>query len=754
MLVYVKNGNSEVREIEVNGDLQLEVLQGEHYYFTGVSEYTFSLNSDNTTLNINLIDNYDNQITIELQNFIELLKLNETLSEVDNKTILGISTNEYGDELINSTINDSSIDIGEIIQSLQNLLSMDETTLAKGVIVDDLQGILGDLEASAASGELQDTPYNPSDDEEDEQNDRDEEELVDNPDSPDVQNSLFDRSRGNTVFDNDSEVDSGISNDTQPNNAPIAVDDIEHYATSEIKIENPSFEQSSLKNGKWDRDVNGWIKSGNAGDWDPKDKNFENGEVTGENVAYIQSKSSISQVLNEELKEDSLYSLNIDIGNRMDVLGGSNYTVNLYAGNQIIGTITQDDFPLEDGKFVTAVLTIDTHTLAENFNGFGEKLKIEIVNDNSGNWKSGQISVDNVNMTRTGLHMYSIDEENSIVVDVLNNDSDPEGSVLSITEIQGQAVSNNGNRVNVVDSSGDVIGIARVVDNKIEFTPAEKIKELSIGEEQVVSFKYTVSDGTTNVNANVSVNVTGLGKEDNIDIQGNFNKQTIDTGLDNDSIEVSKSINKSNIDMGEGEDILTVDKNISRSTVDMGEDNDNIEVAGSIGRSTIDMGEGDDTLEVDKNINRSNIDMGDGDDQLHITGAIGKNTQIDMGEGDDTILVGKNIKGTIDGGEGEDTLHLDMKTIRLDKLDSQIDNIEKIDLENGKNQKITLDQESVVKVTNNGNELELIGENGDVVSLKGDGWSKATDTTESQHYVNTNGASIYIDNDVTVEEIF
>ncbi len=113
-----------------------------------------------------------------------------------------------------------------------------------------------------------------------------------------------------------------------------------------------------------------------------------------------------------------------------------------------------------------------------------------------------EITVNTVDST------FETNEDTAITIDVLDNDTDVEGDELSIIQIQGQDVS-TGQTVNISEN-GEVIGTAKVVNGQIEFTPGENLQNLSDGENQNVTFDYTVSDGSLTDTANVTVNVTGI----------------------------------------------------------------------------------------------------------------------------------------------------------------------------------------------------------------------------------------------------
>lgn len=88
------------------------------------------------------------------------------------------------------------------------------------------------------------------------------------------------------------------------------------------------------------------------------------------------------------------------------------------------------------------------------------------------------------------------DENSSIAIDVLSNDTDNDNDEITITEIQGQSVTEGGDAVDI--TVGDiVVGTGQLVDGKIVFTPSEELGvTLNDGDSQTFNIEYTVSDGT------------------------------------------------------------------------------------------------------------------------------------------------------------------------------------------------------------------------------------------------------------------
>ncbi|MEC5127514.1 Ig-like domain-containing protein, partial [Verrucomicrobiales bacterium BCK34] len=94
------------------------------------------------------------------------------------------------------------------------------------------------------------------------------------------------------------------------------------------------------------------------------------------------------------------------------------------------------------------------------------------------------------------------------VIDLLANDSDPEGGTLRIYAIQGVPVA-AGDTVNLPGGGKVLLN----VDGTVTYTPGEDFNSLGVGEEAVDTFSYSIIDQGGNV-ASSTVSVTILGEND------------------------------------------------------------------------------------------------------------------------------------------------------------------------------------------------------------------------------------------------
>ncbi len=90
---------------------------------------------------------------------------------------------------------------------------------------------------------------------------------------------------------------------------------------------------------------------------------------------------------------------------------------------------------------------------------------------------------------------FTVAEDGSVTVNVLGNDSDVDGNPLTVTQVNGTAITNGGPAVSVTNGS------VQLVAGQLIFTPAANYNGPA-------SFTYTISDGLATAVATVSGTVT------------------------------------------------------------------------------------------------------------------------------------------------------------------------------------------------------------------------------------------------------
>jgi Ca2+-binding RTX toxin-like protein len=234
---------------------------------------------------------------------------------------------------------------------------------------------------------------------------------------------------------------------------------------------------------------------------------------------------------------------------------------------------------------------------------------------------------------------------------VLANDIDPDGDLLSITQLGGVAA--------VVGTPIDLASGAQVTlnaDGTVAYNQDDAFPALASGVEAVDSFTYTVSDGHGGIDtATVQVTVT---EEDDCDCD--------DSVLGTDGADILRGTSADDSICGLGGDD-TITGALGNDKLEGGSGNDSLN--GGIGNDTLKGGIGSDML--NGGIGEDNLKGGEGNDDLQ--GGNGNDTLLG-GDGDDTmnggndadllqgdggndIISGGTGEDTLDGGEGDDTLN-------------------------------------------------------------------------------------------------
>ena len=175
-------------------------------------------------------------------------------------------------------------------------------------------------------------------------------------------------------------------------------------STQAITINNASFEAQNLGNGKFtDNTLTDWTLgnasgSENIGAYNPQNSSVDESTITGSNVAYIYGDGmSISQTLSENYNAGNSYEFKLDLGDpdsgsekKGSGNTGSDFTVNLYAGTTVIGTLSGNTGGIDAMQEYTLQPTVQDASLN------GQALRLEIVK-NGGE----ELEIDNVRGTVT-----------------------------------------------------------------------------------------------------------------------------------------------------------------------------------------------------------------------------------------------------------------------------------------------------------------------------------------------------------------
>ncbi len=200
MKLIIRNSNGDITEQEITENMHFSPSVGEQYFVTGVENYTFDLVDNNSSLSVHFLDNSGERVHLVLEGMADLLSQNDPSNPFSMDTSFGVSTNEAGNRAIEDALNNKELENGEIVEALQDALSMDGSTLAAGAIIDDLQALLDKLDA-AATGEVQSTAYNFLEDRDNQEESQTAQDAGDErPDNPDEIDSSIQRSSGDADY--------------------------------------------------------------------------------------------------------------------------------------------------------------------------------------------------------------------------------------------------------------------------------------------------------------------------------------------------------------------------------------------------------------------------------------------------------------------------------------------------------------------------------------------------------------------------
>ena len=170
-----------------------------------------------------------------------------------------------------------------------------------------------------------------------------------------------------------------------------------------IPVANPGFEDPVLADGTITNFfVNDWTLSatGVAGTWNPTTSEYPSEAPEGDNVSFVNGNLNyIVQDLNVFVAPNLIYTLEVDVGKRLDMGANWNYSVELIiAGtNDPAGILAIDAGSLapNPGQFLTSTVT---YTAPSSGPEIGRELAIKLRNRNT-----DQVNFDNVRLTAVPL---------------------------------------------------------------------------------------------------------------------------------------------------------------------------------------------------------------------------------------------------------------------------------------------------------------------------------------------------------------
>ena len=252
-------------------------------------------------------------------------------------------------------------------------------------------------------------------------------------------------------------------------NDAIDSDVVPMLSKESIFIANASFEEDNLpyNHSYTVNSITGWnVNSSRAGAWNVHPNSYTAEAPDGNNVAYIDNGGTISQILAENFAADHSYELKFAVGDEKYAGNSSGWEARLYAGNTLLGSVSNADFDPADDSFVTATLALDAETLQAYSSSYGEKLKIEFYDDGS----AANVHFDNVQLTKQF------------------NPDPTTGMTQTVTLAPGEH--NSTLDAGIVEPANPGIEIEKFV-NGIDVTDINNLPEIAAGENVTFTYKVT-----------------------------------------------------------------------------------------------------------------------------------------------------------------------------------------------------------------------------------------------------------------------
>ena len=162
-----------------------------------------------------------------------------------------------------------------------------------------------------------------------------------------------------------------------------------------VDVGNPSFESPVLSPGGYIiGSFDSWDATGTAGVFYPASYQFNLPLPDGNQIGFANNTSQLAQTLSATLQSNTIYTLTVYVGKRLDCCNDGTYSVELYAGNELLGSENSQDPAPGDFAISTVTFTSDNPDPLE-----GEPLQIVLrATQPVGGF---QIAFDSVNLDAT-----------------------------------------------------------------------------------------------------------------------------------------------------------------------------------------------------------------------------------------------------------------------------------------------------------------------------------------------------------------
>ena len=258
-----------------------------------------------------------------------------------------------------------------------------------------------------------------------------------------------------------------------------------------VTVNNPGFEADPAANDDV-TGANGWSTSGPVGSWNPSATWYTFEAPEGQNIGFIDSDTggaSLSQTLGDTFEAGRSYTLSAMVGNENAALDSSGWQLRLYAGNQLLGAVSNTDFDPTNGEFIRATLHLDAATLSSHATNYGDALRIELFNQGDPA-TVGNAHFDDVRLEYTQINIQD-DVANGTQVASVGDVSDPNsgdtatfsladdaGGRFAINPVSGMITVADGSRLNHATAASHDI-VVRATDGSGRFHDETFTIELS-----------------------------------------------------------------------------------------------------------------------------------------------------------------------------------------------------------------------------------------------------------------------------------
>ncbi|WP_156815774.1 Ig-like domain-containing protein [Thioalkalivibrio sp. ALJ24] len=275
-------------------------------------------------------------------------------------------------------------------------------------------------------------------------------------------------------------------------------------------------------------------------------------EFNGEASASIPGESYADEAGNRGSEgEDSIKvdttAPTLEITSDKDTLAGDETTTLTFKFSEPVTGFTEGDIQVEGGDLVgDSLSTDDDETWTAEFTAAGgESIRVKVEDDDytdkAGNKGSGDDhTINAAPVAENVTDITSVDKP--IILDVLDNDSDPDGDDLHVAKVDGEKIPTD----DEIPVEGGTVKLIEEGENKgkLEFTPETDPDQFNFADSNgQVTFDYTVSDGQGGTDtATVTVGVIDVSITDDAQPDGDGGDGVLASIDDLENVRISGQI--------------------------------------------------------------------------------------------------------------------------------------------------------------------------------------------------------------------